>query len=292
MVITTICTTQMIDGAPKQLKDQFERSSDKAMRSIVHCTDFDRLKKKLNNLIIDYNKADALQIHLPKSIIKDYLTGNIVFWEKQLLISMGIINSLDEGNLKWIDENVSIIYGTNTTLKQVKNDAVGLLDYLNAGNSLSNLPPSLKQLFLPKEMRQKLYVVHKVSVNGNLCNTKNRLELVVQDITLREGFWELSQIWEPEATLGGLYGHRYAFFKKLILNVIDLIAIIEEAEKTRLEIQKMSNIQIIPFEEKCIVIQGGKKIQPPKEMDSSNHEAIEYSFADIIQQLDDKIVNL
>ncbi|UOY05318.1 hypothetical protein L0P88_15335 [Muricauda sp. SCSIO 64092] len=242
------------------------------MRTYIDCTDFGQLQKMLVDLKKSYGEARALQDGLSKNIIKEYFAGNIVILEKQLLTSMEIINALDEGCLKRMDEEVKIRYRTTTPLKRLELDAQGLLDYVEEGNSISKSLP-LRGL-LPKRIKQRLYITRKVKVNGNPCTTKENLVLVIQDLRLKQGFRKLSQLWDLEMILTGTYHFQYNFFKKSILTAIDLITEIENAENIRKEIQKISNLRLKPFEEKCTVSKRERKIGVSDEVD----DVVEYSF--------------
>lgn len=256
------------------------------MHTYIDCTDFGQLQKLLDDLRKSYGKAKGLQDRLSKNIIKEYFAGNIVILEKQLLTSMEIINAMDEGHLKRMDEEVKIRYRTTTPLEHLELDARGLLDYMEKGNSISK-SPTLRG-FLPKRMKQRLYITRKVKVNGNPCNTKESLVLVIQDLRLKQGFRKLSRLWDLEVVLTGAYHFQYDFFKKSILTAIDLITEIENAENIRKEIQKTSNLRLQPFEEKCTVSKRDKKIDVSDEVD----DVVEYSFDAIACHFSEDALNI
>lgn len=265
------------------------------MLSAIECTDPKALHKMLGDLI-GYNKiVNALQVQLPESIVRDYLAGNIAYWEQQLLISMEIINDLKEDHLKYMDEHVRITYRTHTTLKQLETDAWTLLGHLDIENPLARLPLLLKKPFLPKKVRKTLYLCRKVAVNDTPCTTPENLLTVLQDLTLKRKFRKLSKIWNREYSLGNSrahqlifgnsYTHKYTFFKNLLFKVIDLVSTMEAAEKLREEIQKMANLRIKAFEEICFVVRETKKLPVQKVMDGKHPDSITYSFSDILEHL-------
>ena len=258
-------------------------TSTKAARAQINCGDMERLKGALVDLAKDYKRCHALQKNWSKDIIADYFLGKIVYWEEQLLVSMEIINAMCPNRLKWLDENIQIrhLYRTDVFSDTLKKEAEGLLDYLNRGGSLSRALFPLRKPFLPKNIKQRLFAIQKIQVNGNKCNTIKSLRLAIEDLELKEKFGTLSQIWE-EYPLYNAHYYKYDFFRKHLLRVIDLISIVQKAENTRLEIQKISNLRINPFEEKCTFVKNADKASPGKEAILPQRDTIEYSFADIL----------
>ena len=286
-----------MDDAPllRRSKEVSPNPSHSAMPPIIDCEDPEGLLKMLGNLREHYKQVNALQVQLPESIVRDYLAGNIVYWERQLLISMEIINDLKEDRLRYMDEHVRITYRTNTTLKQLETDVRTLLGYIDFGNSLSGLPFLLKKPFLPKKVGKTLYLCRKVAVNDVPCTTSENLLTVLQDLALKRKFRKLSKIWNREYSLGdsyahqlifgSSYAHKYIFFKNLLFKVIDLVTNIEAAEKLREEIHKTANLRIKAFEEECVVVKANKKKSVQKVQDGKHADNLSFSFSDIMEHL-------
>ncbi len=216
----------------------------------LDCRNLDELKKWYDTLIGLYDKVDTFQIHFTVDIIADYLHGNIVFWEKKLLDSMQIINTLEEEDLMRIDRDTDIVHRTDIALSLLMQDAEWLLEYVKKGNPLSGPRFILKKPFLSKAAKRRLYVIDMICVGGGPCNTEKRLGSLIDDLKLRLDFKKMAQIWDTDISEVALHVHRYIFFKKLLLDVIDLIALIEEAEKVRSKIQEISDLKVRPFDKK------------------------------------------
>ncbi|NAS12255.1 hypothetical protein [Poritiphilus flavus] len=244
--------------------------------AFIECRDFKQLQKKLQYLKEHNEKATSQQSQLSKNIIEIYQSGKIGILEKQLLRSMKIINRLDEAELKWMDTELRIDYLTNKTTKQMHSDAVVLQNYLNKGNSLKTFL-GLK-LIWSRAVRKSYYITREVYVNGNPCNTPQSLKWVVNDLRLRQDFRILEQIWRSGSIVGNCHYLRYSFFKKTLLQVIDLITTIQTAEQVRREIQKTTNILIRPFEQTCRVAVGGKMVC----LTQKEAKIVEYSIKDLI----------
>lgn len=286
-VLTETPTTYGLESIPPcPCSRKLKNLSELAMSTFVECKNLEGLQKMLKDLVAFYDRATKLQADMSKKIISEYFAGNIVVLEKQLLTSMKIINGLDEDQLRQIDKTVNIAYSTNKTLERLMSDVDLLLRYLDSGNKISKA--WIFRPFFPSVIKRALYVTNDILVNGNPCTSKKALKLVGQDLKLKRRFRKLSKIWDSEPPLGSSYRDTYNFFKNTILKAIDLITVIDDAENTRLEIQKTSNLLLRPFEEKCRIQIGGKKIRLSTEMDNFK----EYSFQEIIHDYSDNILNM
>ncbi|WP_437439866.1 hypothetical protein [Eudoraea algarum] len=287
----------MADDTPllRRSKEVSPNPSPKAIHPAIVCTDPEGLQKMLGELSAQYKQVNTLRTQLPESIVRDYLAGNIAYWEQQLLISMEIINGIKEDHLRYMDEHVRITYYTNTTLKQLETDAWTLLGYLDIGNSLSALPLLLKKPFLPKKIRKTLYLRRKLVVNDQPCTSSENLLAVLQDLALKRKFRKLSKIWDREYSLGdsyahqfifgSSYAHKYTFFKNLLFKFMDLVTHIEAAEQLREKIQKMANLRVKAFTEECFVVRTNKKIPVQKMQDRQHPDSTVYNFSDIMDHL-------
>lgn len=286
VLIKTPTTYGLESIPPCTCSRKLKNLSELTMHTFVECKNLEELQKMLRDLVVFYDKAAKLQADMPKKIINEYFAGNIVVLEKQLLVSMKIINGLDEDRLRRMDTTVKIVYSTDKSIERLLLDIDLLLHYLERGNKISKF--WLLRPFFPKTIKKALYVTRDIMVNGNPCANKKALKLVHQDLKLKRRFRKLSKIWDSEPPTGSSYHDTYVFFKNTILRAIDLITVIDDAEKTRLEIQRTSNLLLRPFEEKCRVPIGGKKIRLSMEKDDFK----EYSFQEIIHDYSDSILNM
>jgi hypothetical protein len=66
------------------------------------------------------------------------------------------------------------------SLKQLKKDAQILLAYLNEGNPLTGFTFSIKKPFLQREIKERLYFIESVRVNGSPCDTIEEYETSIE----------------------------------------------------------------------------------------------------------------
>jgi very-short-patch-repair endonuclease len=217
----------------------------------IECGDF----LKLNNLLIEisnfYSSTEKLHIDFKENLISTYLRGQAHQWKQRLENSSQILDRIDIEILKKIDKNIEVTLPKDRSLKQLKNDAQILLNYLKEGNTLSGLTFSIKKSFLPKNLKERLYFIEEVKVNGSDCDTIEEFEHVIKDIELQQDLKELSHIWNKEVP-SGLYYIKFTQFRNIVNEVKKLLEIINKSESLRKEIEEISNANITPFDLKRI----------------------------------------
>ncbi|NLD47434.1 MAG: hypothetical protein GX660_09575, partial [Clostridiaceae bacterium] len=214
---------------------------------LIKCTNYNELKSKLVELGDFYNQARSLHIDFVEQIISTYLHGDKYQLKQKLDLSAEILARIERIDLKQIDRDIEITYNTDNSLKQLKNDANILLNYLNEGNSLSGVSFALKKPFLSKEIKERLYIIESIKVNGSLCDTKEELMLVIQDIELKQDFNEFSQLWSLAPVKDCSYSE-FLYFNNIHSEVTKLVKIIEDSEMLRFSIENLSGLQIKPFD--------------------------------------------
>jgi very-short-patch-repair endonuclease len=209
----------------------------------IKCNDFVWLNSKLKELDDIYRKVDTSQESYSQNIIASYLKGNSYIWRQKIEMSAKILDRIQEVDFQEWKHNVRISYNANRDIIDLKNDAKALLDYLNQGHLLSGVSFNLKKSFLPKEIKEKLYFIEKIQVNGSPCDTQKELEEVIKDIEIKQDFQELADTWEKD-----IIPKSSSFDKNIHLETIKVINIIEKSLQLCSEIEKGANIKISPFD--------------------------------------------
>ena len=217
--------------------------------STINCNDFVWLNTKLKELDDIYRKVDTSQESYSQSIISSYLKGNSYLWRQKIEMSAKILDRIQEIDFQHWKHNVRISYNANRDIIDLKNDAKALLDYLNQGHLLSGVSFNLKKSFLPNEIKEKLYFIEKVQVNGSPCDSQKELEEVIKDIELKQDFQELADTWERDTIpKSSSFDKKYSFFKNIHSETIKVINIIEKALQICSEIENRANIKVSPFD--------------------------------------------
>ncbi len=231
-----------------ELAHLLDNNSEKEKHISIECSDYNKLESMLFQLAQFYDQASSIHIDFAEIIINSYLVDNKYIWEQKLELSSQILSRIQAVDLKQIDRDIEITYGSNHNWKQLKNDAHLLLNYLNEGNLLSGVSFALKKPFLSKELKERLYFIESIRVNGSPCDTKDEFLAVIQDIELQQDFEEISQLWEIDNLEGYSYFNKLSYFSNVHAEVTRLIRIIEDSEKLRLDIEEFVNLNIRPFD--------------------------------------------
>lgn len=242
-----------------QLKE-YSRLTDKLTNSSfpkddnlkILCSDFEKLNQHLNGLQNLYSEVDKLQIDFTSTIIESFLKGRKQEWLQILNQSKSVLDKFDKHDLRQIDKDIEVSYPKDKSLKQLKNDAQILLAYLNEGNPLTGFTFSIKKPFLPREIKERLYFIESVCVNGSPCDTIEEYETVLKDISFQQDFIELTEIWKKEAPKGISWFQKFSFFLQIQNEVLRLTKLIDEANTLKSAIETNSNLQIKLFNEEDI----------------------------------------
>ena len=210
----------------------------------IDCNDFLELKKLLESLHPLYLSIERSNLTFKEEILNDY-QSSFFLWKDKLARTNKLLERLYEEKLKKLDRNVEITYPSEKTLIQLKNDAQILVTYFKERNSLSGLLFNIKKALLPKEIKEKLYFINSVRVNGSPCDTLTEFEKVIDDIKIKQDFEELETLWEiqPDRKLN-LYYDRVKFYIQLKNDTGNLIGIIEESNKIKSQIESLSSLRL------------------------------------------------
>ena len=219
--------------------------------NIINSSDYTKVKSILKELLAVFEKIEKIYFPQKHEIIDDSLKNNKSRWFGKIERSAQILDELQKTDLRYKDRNLEIEYPKNKSLISLKSDAKGLLDYLNAGNALSGVSFRIKKRFLPKDIKEKLYFIENVLVNGSPCDTEEEFENVLEDIRLKQNFNELNDIWQTDKELNK-YEKKFNYFEKLVLQVQSLINNIDISSSKISELKGISNITISDFSSESI----------------------------------------
>ncbi len=159
-----------------------------------------------------------------------------------------MLEKFEKHDLRQIDMDIEVSYPPDKSVKQLKNDAQVLLAYLSKGNSLTGFTFSIKKPFLPREIKERLYFIESVRVNGSPCDTIEEFETVLKDISFQQDFIELSEIWKKEVPKGNLLFNKFSFFQQIQNEVQQLSKLMDEVNALKSAIESISSLQIQLFD--------------------------------------------
>ena len=208
---------------------------------IIKCHDFELLESHLKELQKLFDKISINQHPNKKELIADFLNHNKRVWLNKVEKSKPILTDLEKLDLRFIDRNIEITFPEGKSLINLKNDAKTLLDFLNAGNVLSGLSFKLKKSFFPTEIKEKLYFIDSVKVNGSPCDTKEEFGNVINDIRIKQNFEELAEIWDSSSNSSS-YNEKKNFYQQLNDETLAIFETISNSQERIKLIQSISDI--------------------------------------------------
>jgi len=228
--------------------DLVQKYSSKEEHISINCNNYHELSKQLQELHKLFLKIETNISPFKSKIISDYQT-NLIFWNDKLTRTNNTLAELQEEKLKQFDRSIEIQYPNDKSLIQLKNDAQTLLSYLNDGNTLSGVLFNLKKSLLPKNIKEKLYFIDGVKVNGGHCYTETEFQTVLSDIKTKQDFEELEIIWGIKANENiKSYFDKAKFYRKLKEDTETLISLLGESNKIKTQIESLSSVGIQDYD--------------------------------------------
>jgi hypothetical protein len=225
-----------------------QKYSSKEEHLTVRCKDYPELKKQLEELLKYFSEIENNVFPFKSKLISDY-RNNLFYWKDKLSRTNNTLVELLDEKLKHFDRSVEIQYPNDKSLIQLKSDAQTLLSYMNKGNALSGILFNLKKTLLPKNIKEKLYFIDGVKVNGSPCDTAAEFQTVLTDIKTKQDFEELEIIWEIKANGNSKsYFDKAKFYRKLKEDMESLISLLGEANKIKEQIELLSSVKIQDYD--------------------------------------------
>jgi very-short-patch-repair endonuclease len=214
---------------------------------IIKCHDFELLDSYLKELQKLFDKISISQHPNKKELTANFLINYKRVWLNKVEKSKSVLSELEKLDLRFVDRNIEITYPKGKTLLNLKNDAKILLDFLNAGNVLSGLSFKFKKAFFPTVIKEKLYFIDSVKVNGSPCDTKEEFVNVINDIKIKQNFEELAEIWDISSNSSSYY-EKQNFYQELNIETQILFETISTAQEKIKLIQNISDISLNSYE--------------------------------------------
>lgn len=224
-----------------------EEDISKESATKINSSDLSQLEKFLRELKQQFEKIEIFTHPYKDELIKDIISHQPQIWTGKIEESSKILDELGKYDLRKIDRDLEIKYPKDKSLKVLKNDAKTLFDFLLAGNPLSGVGFKLKKTFFPKEIKEKLYFIESVLVNGSPCDTELEFKQVLDDIQIKQDLNELEQIWKIYLDNINSISEKSNHFYKLQKDTLSLIEDVELVRRLIKEIKSISDIQIPTF---------------------------------------------
>lgn len=233
-----------IENIVNILQKAKEKNISKETATKINCGDLSQLEKILKELKQLFEKLEISTNPNKDEVIKDISSHQKQIWIAKIDYSTNILNDLEKYELRKIDRDLEIKYPKDKSLKILKNDAKTLFDFLRAGNPLSGVGFKLKKTFFSKEIKEKLYFIESVLVNGSPCDTELEFQQVLDDIQIKQNFNELEHIWKIKLENIPSLSEKVNYFHKLQQDTQALIETFDLAQSVLKQIKSISDIQV------------------------------------------------
>ena len=203
------------------------------------------IEENFKKLEIAYN--DIIKLNPPfKTELLISSDSNFHLWTNRLQRGSKLISVYDYEQLVSYDRNIEIEYPSSKNFKQLNNDAQFLLNYLHEGKTLSGIGFNISRNFLPSNVKDRLYFIKDVKVNGIPCDTIESFNRVIEDINIKEDFSELNSLLGKCST--DLFSEKLIYYKEVISEGTMILSLINESRVIKQSIESVSNFQIVEFD--------------------------------------------
>ncbi|MCF2516008.1 AAA domain-containing protein [Dyadobacter sp. CY351] len=210
-------------------------------------TSFDELESLLENCIAVKKKIDDVDLPFKQNIHRD-LPRRKSFWEEKLSRSKLLLEDLDNDGFRNLDRRFEIKYPTGKSWIQLRADCLALLQYIQSGGLLSGMLFTIRKALLPKEIKEKLYIINEITVNGSPCDTESEMRAVLSDIEVKEKLELLQELWDEGVIPARRYVDKISHFQFLIGEYEHLMSNVDEVRVISDKIFELSSLNVSSLE--------------------------------------------
>lgn len=160
--------------------------------------------------------------------LHDILSGNSCLWHELLRVTREVIVSVEQ--FVTVADNTNIEFNDTIDIKILFDDVWKLKEYIENGGKLG------WWLFRPKPVRERLYVLKSVKINGHPCSTIEHFSTLITALNIRIEFEKVQKFWKGiSENIEGPYAMQLATiksFRDLIEEALSLETLINKCRET------------------------------------------------------------
>ena len=163
------------------------RADEQIAKSLLEIED-SNIQEVINYLFdfqTQYKQLLTLSYSWVQKAIKDILSDHTILWDKLYKITSNTISSIEKKVN--IEDEVSLDIPEDIDLQILLKDARQIKGHLEKGGKLGWF------IFRPKVLRDRIYILKKIRVNGLLCRKYEQFKKLVEALEVRV---ELGKAWE------------------------------------------------------------------------------------------------
>lgn len=234
----------------------YSKLPDRIFSYTIKSNDYSTLYKSVKELHQLSLEIEKNTFPLKAELIRNY-PNSIKSWDNRFNKTNVLLSDLNIDDLRDLDKNIEISYPNGKSLIQLKNDAQTLLEYVDKGNKITGPLFNLKKLFLPREIKEKLYFINDVKINGSPADTAKELQNILIDIKLKQVFEDLRKIWEIENSNTSYY-ESYQFYLSLIKDYENLTPLLHSFKEIKSQVEEFSSLKILTYDSDNIKVKLGE----------------------------------
>jgi len=159
-------------------------------------------------------------------VLRDVLSGNSALWRELANVTKDVITSVEP--LVEIADNNSAEFPDTTNIKTLYEDARKLKEHMENGGKLGWGP------FRPKTVKERLYVINSVRLNGRLCSTVDDFSVLCSTLYVQIEFEKAWKFWDGRADkTSGPYALQLTALKSMCKALEDALSLESLIEKCR-----------------------------------------------------------
>ena len=210
---------------------------------------------ELKALEVESDKVSLIQSELGKlkekiSLIEEsvYFDENFVLlkkknvdFSKKIVDSKKLLAQFNLNDLKVFQREYDIFIPSNISLIALKSNLNEVLRYVESGNSVNSFLFRFKSKIGNSDIKRAYEFILTTSVNGSICDTKEKLNAALNYINYKQDFQELGTLWN--LNLESSFFIQFEHFEKLTLELAAFVSEFEEIESSIKVIIQNSKIE-------------------------------------------------
>lgn len=210
---------------------------------------------ELKNLEVDSDKIPSILDELTRLKTKISIIENSKYFDEDLsslkrkIIDLGrkitdsqnLLSQYNFNDLKKFQRENDILIPSNISLVALKSNLNEVLRYVESGNSVSSFLFKIKNKIGNSNIKRAYQFILTTSVNGSICDSKEKLNFAIDYINYKQDFKELGALWD--LNLDSSLHTQFEYFERLTSELSAFIFEVEEIESSIKVIIQNSNIE-------------------------------------------------
>ena len=217
-------------------EETFKNEFDDQIVDLIINKDCDSIKAvhdTLSAFLKTKEELESLPYSWVNKAIRDVLSRNSLLWKKLAQLTKKAITSIE--SFVELADNNTIDTGDNTNIKTLYEDAIKLKNHLENGGKLG------WWLFRPKDIKDLIYIIDTVRINGEPPSTTKHLSILCKALRVRIECEKAWFFWQEQTNrVSGPYALQISALRSMCNTLEDILSLENLVNKCRKVIHKIS----------------------------------------------------